>query len=196
MTKTQTQEDLQQIWEGFHWLFFVDVQALIICLLRFENKLEAGNLDEAEVELSTATDLMLASGAAMKLAGSFSRKEYEQKIRPNMEPPNVESENFSGLMSWDHALLIKTFKKLTSAFRQLPVELQAQHEQFVEAYLTLSHSHTAVCSQFGGEETGSLRCNKISAVSRLENFEKGRLKMLDPNHRLSDSSGSCPHFSN
>lgn len=191
MTEPQTKENLQQIWLGFHWLFFVDVQALIICLRRFENKLEVGNLNEAKVELETATNLILASGAAMRLAGSFSRKEYERQIRPDMEPPNVESENFSGLMSWDHSLLIKTFKKLTPAFRQLPAELQAQHEQFVEAYLTLSHSHRAVCSDFGGKETGSLRCNKTSAVSRLESFEKGRLKMLDPNHRVTDLD--CPN---
>ncbi|MEM7591929.1 MAG: siderophore biosynthesis protein [Cyanobacteria bacterium P01_A01_bin.83] len=188
-----TSEKLQkilQIWQGFHWLFFVDVQGLIICLLRFESQLKAGNLGKAEVELETATKLMLASGAAMELAGSFSREEYENQIRPNMEPPNVRSENFSGLMSWDHALLIKIWKRLSPAFQQLPVELHAQHEQFVAAYRTLSHSHTAVCAQFGGKEKGSLRCNKSSAASRLETFEQCRLKMLDPNHRLGDAGCS------
>ena len=187
MTKIKTKENLQQIWSGFHWLFFVDVQALIICLRRFESQLEARNLKAAKVELRTATKLMLASGAAMELAGSFSRKEYEQQIRPDMQPPNVEAENFSGLMSWDHALLIKICKQLAPAFQQLPAELHAQHEHFVNAYITLSNSHTAVCARFGGNEKGSLRCNKTSAVSRLENFGQCRLKMLDPERRITDN---------
>jgi hypothetical protein len=187
MTTTKTQVNLQQLWSGFHWLFFVDVQGLIICLLRFERQLTAGNFSKAEVELGTATKLMLASGAAMELAGSFSRKEYEQQIRPMMMPPQVRSENFSGLMSWDHALLIKIWKRLSPVFGTLPVELNAQYEHFVAAYITLSDAHTAVCDRFGGNEKGSLRCNKTSAVSKLENFADNRLKLLDPNHRVSDS---------
>lgn len=189
MTIIKSQANIKQIWEGFHWLFFVDVQGLIICLRRFENQLMAGNLKEAKVELETATKLMLASSAAMKLAGTFSRKEYEQQIRPTMMPPQVRSDNFSGLMSWDHALLIKIWKRLAPVFQTLPVELHNQHDQFVDAYLTLSNAHTAVCDHFGGSEKGSLRCSKSSAVSRLKDFEKGRLKMLDPKHR---ASNGCP----
>jgi hypothetical protein len=189
MTTIKTQINLHQLWEGFHWLFFVDVQGLIICLRRFENQLAAGNLSEAEVELGTATKLMLASGAAMELAGSFSRKEYENQIIPTMTPPQVRSDNFSGLMSWDHALLIKIWKRLSPVFQSLPVELHAQHNQFVNACVTLFQSHTAVCSRFGGNEKGSLRCNKSSAVSKLENFADNRLKLLDPDHRVRDD---CP----
>jgi hypothetical protein len=189
MTATKTQVNLQQLWEGFHWLFFVDVQGLIICLLRFESQLAAGNLREAEVELETATKLVLASGAAMELAGSFSRQEYEEQIRPTMMQPQVLSDNFSGLMSWDHALLIKIWKRLSPVFQTLPAELHVQHQHFVTAYITLSNAHTAVCAQFGGNEKGSLRCNKTSAVSKLENFADNRLKLLDPNHRVNDS---CP----
>ena len=29
----------EEIWKGFHWSFFVNVQALIICLRRFESSL-------------------------------------------------------------------------------------------------------------------------------------------------------------
>ena len=187
MTTVKTQVNIHQIWEGFHWLFFVDVQGLIICLQRFEIELASGNLPQAEVELETATKLMLASGASMELAGSFSRKEYENQIRPTMMPPQVQSENFSGLMSWDHALLIQIWKRLSPIFKTLPAELNSQYQQFVDAYIILSGAHTAVCTRFGGNEKGSLRCNKSSAVSRLENFEKCRLKLLDPNKQVTDS---------
>ena len=186
MNTVESQVNLYQIWEGFHWLFIVHIQGLIICLQRFEIELNAGNLPQAEVELGTATELMLASGAAMELAGSFSRKEYEDKILPTMKAPVVVSENFSGLMSWDHASLIKLWKRLSPVFQALPAELNNQYNNFVNAYITLSRSHTAVCSKFGGNEKGSLRCNKGSAVSRLENFQKSRLKMLDPNNQVTD----------
>lgn len=189
MTKVMTKGEILKIWEGFHWLFFVYVQGLIICLRRFEIDIAAGNFRQAGVELETATDLMYASGAAMELAGSFSRQEYEHLIRPDMMPPNVRSDNFSGLMSWDHALLIKIWKRLSPVFETLPVALHPQHKRFVAAYVSLSSAHTAVCKKFGGDETGSLRCNKTPAVSRLENFADNRLKLLDPNHRV---MGGCP----
>ncbi|MEH2290122.1 siderophore biosynthesis protein [Nostoc sp.] len=188
MTTTETQAKLKQLWEGFHWLFFVDVQGLIICLRRFEMELAASNFHQAEVELRTATKLMLASGAAMELAGScFSKEEYENQILPTMKPPQVQSENFSGLMSWDHALLIKILKRLSPVFQDLPVELHIQHSQFVNAYVTLSNAHTAVCTRFGGDEKGSLRCNKSTAVSKLKIFAQNRLKLINSNRKITNS---------
>ena len=184
MTAVKSQINLYQIWEGFHWLFIVQIQGLIICLQRFEIDLNAGYLSQAEVELGTAADLMLASGAAMELAGSFTRKEYENQILPTMKAPQVASENFSGLMSWDHASLIKIWKKLRPLFETLPAELDTVYSKFVNSYMTLSGAHKAVCTRFGGDDKGSLRCNKCTAVSKLENFEKGRLKMLDPNSQV------------
>ncbi|MEQ8969418.1 MAG: hypothetical protein RIE73_03375 [Coleofasciculus sp. C1-SOL-03] len=189
MTKVMTKGEILQIWEGFHWLFFAYIQGLIICLRRFEIDIAAGNFPQAQVELETATDLMYASGAAMELAASFNRQEYEHLIRPAMMPPNVRSDNFSGLMSWDHASLIKIWKRLSPVFETLPDVLHPQHNRFVAAYVSLSSAHTAVCQKFGGGEAGSLRCNKTSAVSKLENFADIRLKLLDPNHRV---TGGCP----
>lgn len=59
----------QEIWQGFHWSFFINIQGLIICLHRFNLELIDGNLQQAQIELKTATKLMLASGASMELAG-------------------------------------------------------------------------------------------------------------------------------
>ncbi|NEO98533.1 MAG: siderophore biosynthesis protein [Symploca sp. SIO2E9] len=177
-----SKDEILQIWEGFHWVFFVYIQGLMICLRRFENDIAGGNFLQAQIELETATDLIYASGAAMELAGSFNRQEYEHLIRPAMMPPNVRSENFSGLMSWDHASLIKMWKRLSPVFETLPAALHPQHARFVAAYVSLSNSHTAVCKKFGGDQKGSLRCNKSSAVSRLEKFGENRLKLIDPKH--------------
>lgn len=145
-----------QIWKGFHWSFFTMTQALVICLQRFEQAIQTGNLDLAKTELSTAANLMLASGAAMELAGSFQPSNYAEEVRDTMSPPSVKSDNFSGLMAWDHAFLIKIWQRLKPIFANLPIELQSSHEQFVLAYQTLAHSHKAVCSKFGGSQSPSL----------------------------------------
>jgi hypothetical protein len=182
--------DAAQIWKGFHWSFIVQIQGLIICLQRFERSLVCGNLAMAQTELETATDLMLASGSAMQLAGSFSPRDYAQQVRPSMMPPQVQSDNFSGLMSWEHAALIQLWKRLSPAFQDLPPELQPQHQHFVAAYLTLARSHRAVCEKFGGEAAGSLRFEAGSATETLDKFMQLRLQTLDPNRTACPFSAS------
>lgn len=184
--------DAAQIWKGFHWSFIVQVQGLIICLQRFERSLVSGNLVMAQTELETATDLMLASSAAMQLAGSFSPRDYAQQIRPSMMPPQVQSDNFSGLMSWEHAALIQIWKRLSPAFGALPPELQPQHQKFVAAYLTLASSHRAVCEKFGGDAAGSLRFEAGTATDTLDKFAQLRLQTLDPN---GSATRGCPFSS-
>jgi hypothetical protein len=189
MTQMMTKVDPQLIWKGFHWLFIVDIQGLIICLRRFEINLASDDLHQAQVELETATDLMLASGAAMELAGSFSKQEYQKLVRPTMSPPHVQSNDFSGLMSWEHASLMEIWKRLCPAFKTLPVALHPQHDRFIDAYLSLAISHRAVCDKFGGSEGGSLRCDRTTAVTTLDKFTHNRLQLIDPNHRV---AGGCP----
>ena len=179
----------QHIWKGFHWSFFVNIQGLIICLRRFEASLALENLAMAQIELETATDMMLASGAAMQLAGSMSPREYDSQIRPTMTPPHVQSDNFSGLMSWEHAILMQIWKRLGPAFKTLPDELQSQHERFVAAYFELLGDHKAVCQKFGGDEAGSLRFENGKAVDTLDKFGQIRLSHLDPNRR---AINRCP----
>ncbi|NEQ33622.1 MAG: siderophore biosynthesis protein [Leptolyngbya sp. SIO4C5] len=177
-----------QIWKGFHWSFFINIQGLIICLRRFEENLLAGSLSSARIELETAAELMLASGAAMELAGSFSRQAYEHQVRPSMMPPQVRSSDFSGLMSWEHAALVQIWKRLQPIFATLPPSLKPQHEQFVQAYLSLAASHGAVCQKFGGETIGSLRCENKTAIQVLDKFKQRRQTLIDPN---SQTTG-CP----
>ncbi|ACB52397.1 hypothetical protein cce_3049 [Crocosphaera subtropica ATCC 51142] len=167
-----------QTWKGFHWAFFINIQGLIICLQRFEKYVMTEDIPKAKIELETATQLILASGAAMQLAGSFNRQEYENKVRQTMTPPSVQSENFSGLMSWEHASLIQLWKKLRPVFETLPPSLKPHHEKFVAAYFSLINSHKKVCKKFGGGESGSLRFGNTKAVDTLEKFGHGRAKLI------------------
>ena len=185
----KTNVDPQQIWKKCHWLFFINIQGLIISLRRFELSLAADNLPQAQVELEAATHLMLASGSVMELAGSFSRQEYEHQVRPTMSPPHVKTPDFSGLMSWEHASLVEIWKRLRPVFETLPTALSGDHERFVSAYFSLSNAHKAVCQKFGGDETGSLRCDQKNAVQTLDRFAQNRWRLIDPNRQ---TTRDCP----
>jgi hypothetical protein len=173
----------QDIWQGFHWSFFINVQGLILSLKRFEAYLALGRLTQAHEELATATDLMLASESAMELAGSFSRDQYEQ-VRKSMTPPQVQADNFSGLMSWEHAALMQIWKRLRPVFDNLPPELKPQHHAFIQAYFSLAQAHRAVCEKFGGGDGGSLRFSQNCAVQTLDKFGHSRWDLIDPKHEM------------
>jgi hypothetical protein len=183
----------QQIWKGFHWSFFVNIQGLIICFNRFEMFLTADNLTNAQIELETAADLMLASSSAMELAGSFSRQQYENLVRQTMCPPFVKSNNFSGLMSWEHASLVKLWQRLHPVFQTLPAALKPEHEKFTAAYVSLATAHKAVCQKFGGGDTGSLRSDKCTAVDTLDKFAQNRWQLIASNYR---NTSGCPFHNN
>ncbi|MCF1496231.1 siderophore biosynthesis protein [Agrobacterium vitis] len=168
------------IWREFHWAFFLDVQGLIICLQRFETFLQSGRLGAAEKELVTASTLLASSAAAMELAAAFPREDYENAVRVSMTPPSVASENFSGLMSWEHAVLLAIWRRLSPSFAALPSELANAHAKFVSAYKDLASSHTGICERFVGENTGSLRYGERSAVETLRRFGRSRLDIISP----------------
>lgn len=171
------------IWREFHWSFFLNVQGLIICLRRFEKQLELGVLNAAEQELNTASTLLTASAASMELAASFTRDVYESTIRVSMTPPSVESDDFSGLMSWEHGVLINIWRRLRPSFADLPEQLEAAHLAFVSAYRDLAERHTGVCARFVGSEAGSLRFDDRNAIETLRRFGRSRLSLIDPNEK-------------
>ena len=174
MNKTNS----QNIWQGFHWSFFINTQGLIICMLRFEQLMLKEHIRLAGIELQTAANLMLAAAASMELAGEFSRAEYEEHIRPTMMTPNVKSDNFSGLMFWDHGYLMKIWHQIKPNFKNIPVELKSEQNDFIMAYMTLSKSHKRVCSEFGGNEIGSLHSQNITAIETLDKFEHSRHRLI------------------
>lgn len=177
------------IWREFHWAFFLNIQALILSLGRFELQLERGRLQDAEQELDAASGLLVSSAASMELAASFTKDVYESTIRVSMTRPAVESDDFSGLMSWEHAVLVGVWRRLKSAFADLPEELAVAHSGFVAAYRHLATSHTGVCARFVGIDAGSLRFDDRNAVDTLRRFERGRLGLIDPQGK------GCPFHS-
>ncbi|QCO55742.1 siderophore biosynthesis protein [Pseudorhodobacter turbinis] len=170
----------REIWREFHWAFFLHTQGMILCLRRFAGCLECNDLKGAETELETATTLMDASAAAMQLAGSFTRAEYERDIRISMTPPNVKSEGFSGLMSWEHGALVNLWRSLRPHFANLPVALQPAHAEFAAAYRRMADGHVKVCARFVGEDAISLRYGDRDALASLRRFGKSRHALINP----------------
>jgi hypothetical protein len=167
-----------EIWKKSHWIFSAYIQSLIICLLRLEMELNAGNLTNVAIEMETATELILGSAAAMELAAYFNKQQYETEVRPLMTPPHVKSEEFSGLMHWDHAYLIAVLKRIQPLYKTLPASLKNHHEKFMGAYKILFNSHKGICQKFGGNEQGSLRSTEHTAIDVLDKFERNRLRLV------------------
>lgn len=178
------------VWKRCHWIFFVFVQGLIICLLCFEKNIEAGRTIAAGIELETTADLMLGGGVAMNLAALFSKQAYEGEVRPTMVQPQVRSNDFSGMMACDHAFLVTLWKKNKTHFQTLPSSLQPQYEKMLCAYEFMALSHTAICDRFGGGETASLRGKNTVALETLTKITHTRRQSIDPNGR---STGGCLH---
>ncbi|MCL1471527.1 hypothetical protein [Argonema antarcticum] len=172
------QSEAMECWVKSHWVFISLIQGLIICCLRFESELQAGNLKEAAIELETASALMLGSAVAMEMAGSFSTAAYLAEVRYTM--PN----QFSGIMMQDHSFLISIWRRLHPVFASLPEQLKPQHEQFTFSYKMIATAHKSVCEKFNGKEEGSLLSPQCKATDMLSRFESGRLRMLNASREV------------
>lgn len=181
---TRTPPAARDIWREFHWSFFMNTQGLILCLRRFALLLDRDDLAGAAAELETAAQLMDASAAAMQLAGSFTREDYETDIRVSMTPPNVQSEGFSGLMSWEHGTLVELWRSLRPRFAALPEALAPAHARFAQAYRAMADGHVNVCARFVGH-SGSLRYDNRDALTSLRRFGDSRMALIDPEGRTS-----------
>jgi hypothetical protein len=178
------------IWKRCHWIFFVFVQGLIVCLLRFKKNIESGSTVSAGIELETTAEIMLGGGVAMNLAAILSKQAYVGEVRPTMVQPRVRSEDFSGMMACDHAYLVTLWKQNKTHFKTLPSSLQPQYEKMLSAYEFMALSHTAICDRFGGGEAASLRGKKNVALETLSKITRARRQLIDPNGR---SAGGCLH---
>lgn len=188
LSKKVPTEMALNIWRSFHWSFFINVQALIISLERLNYFLELQDVESAEKELLASAELLEASAAAMNLASSFSHASYIENVRDTMMPPAVESDNFSGLMSWEHSTLMVSWRKMRSHFNNLPPSLDYAHEKFVLAYRVMAENHTKVCAKFGGDVDGSIRFGERSGVESLKRFARNRSALIDPKQKVK----GCP----
>jgi hypothetical protein len=184
------QVDYLWVWQQGHWVFLTLIQGLTLAFRRLRAAADRDDQAAMRQELATATALMWASGAAMKLAGNFDKQIYQEDIRATMvigDPKSMVEIEVSGIMFWDHHYLVNVIWKQEVAvlLRNLPDELADLHREFVHAYKDgLSAGHIGVCARFGGRETTSLLSSNAMAVEFLEKIEISRLRQIDPMQRV------------
>ncbi len=175
------------IWKRYHWLFFVFLQGNILCMLHLKKEMRKENMIQVGAMLKSMSQLMLASGASMLFAGASQPQEYENEIRPTMMPPHVNSPEFSGIMSYDHAYLINLWNKEKKLFKLIPSFLSSAYEEFLDAHKFLALAHKFVCQKYGGNRTGSLRENQVTALESLEKINDSRRRLIiSSDHQLLD----------
>ena len=183
------QVDYLWVWQQGHWIFLTLVQGLTLAFRRLRAAADRDDLAAMRQEMETATALMWASGAAMKLAGNFEKQIYQDDIRATMvigDPKSMVEIEVSGIMFWDHHYLVNVIWKqeLAGLLRNLPTGLEDLHREFVHAYKDgLSTGHIGICARFGGRETTSLLSSSAMAVEFLEKIETSRLRQIDPMQR-------------
>jgi hypothetical protein len=179
---------------GHRCAFFPITQGLIISLMRFQTALiaylersrtaredlEACNsardicLAEADSALQSATYLLWGAAAAIQFTGDFTETEYNESVRPSM---NI-IEKFSGILSLDHAYLVRLVKRLSPLFADLPSSLHPNAERFSHALGIMYDIHILVCGNFGGDAGPSLRMSKDSTKTSIEVLEDYKWKRL------------------
>ena len=195
-------EDPLWVWKRGHWVFFVVIQGLIVCMHRLKHCVADGDGAGTRIELEAATDLMWAAGAAMNLAANFSKQAYNTVVRPTMVLDHADAlvkvSSLSGLMSWDHDYLVEVLwkKELAPIFKDLPAELQEVQQRFGMAYREgLAAGHNAICEEFEGRNTASVYRPQSNALEFLKGLERKRLRHIDPHKKTGSRSDADPTHS-
>jgi hypothetical protein len=184
-------------WVVGHQIFAALTQCLVMALQEFEAAMVAGDDVSVGPALALAADLMLASAASFRFACDFPPDAYTEQIRPSMMPPHV-GEGFSGLLSDDHRCLVQVMTRLRPRMAEAERRFPAGHRRLTAAFQRIYEDHRIICGRFGGAEAPSLRsrtCKHLSAVDRIENYERARLRLLRSTHqaaRFADDSIGLP----
>ncbi len=136
-----------QRWIVGHQLFFVLIQGIVIALEGLEEALGVGETSAIGRAFEETVDLLWASAIALRFAGDFSGTEYDQVVRPIMEPPHV-SEGFSGEHFVDHARLLRQLRRIKKPLLALPDALKPLHQRLLLATDAVYANHAFVCSRF------------------------------------------------
>ncbi|WP_156338909.1 non-ribosomal peptide synthetase [Chondromyces crocatus] len=157
-------------WIHGHHVFFPLIQALLVTHALVLESLQENELARASEALWLSSLLLRASGVAMKLAGDMTPEAYADVVRPAMP------EGFSGLMSADHAALMKLVRGLKRCTDDPPHALRAPLRAYRLAVGAAYGAHIHVCAHHVGSHA-SLRMDQLagSAASTAPEDLKGYL---------------------
>ncbi|AXG81095.1 hypothetical protein [Streptomyces paludis] len=165
-------------WLHGHRLFFALIQATTVGVAEALHATGPGTAgrEAADRGAASAAVCLRAGTAALRIASDFPATDYEELIRPSMEPPHQPVPGFSGLWSADHRVLIdqlRTWGRSPRA-REGSAAGRALRAALEEAYA----AHVGVCRRFVG--TGpSLLGGSPDAPATLAELGAARRRLLN-----------------
>lgn len=161
-------------WINGHHAFFPLIQALLLTHKVSMQALKDDDLERAAEGLWLSSLLLRASAVAMKLAGDMAPEAYTAVVRPTMP------QGFSGMMSADHAALVRLVRNLKGYAQQPSHALRHPLLAYRLAVLETYGAHIHVCTQHVGH-AASLRMEDLGGdgdASALEDLQKRRDQYL------------------
>jgi len=140
-----------QRWKTAHQLFFTAIQGLLVAIDAYEKSPSAEAVEDV-------TDILLGSVVIMQFAADFVDEDYTW-IRNDMASVR---EDFSGVFSADHAVMLKKFRVMRDASTAYP----EAHNRLSAALTVVYQAHAYVCDKFV-EGEGSLANPEVSAPDLL-----------------------------
>lgn len=142
-------------WIAGHHLFFVEIQLIVLAIDAYDRTPTPSNL-------STVIDLIRGSATSMQLAGNFSRDAYE----PVRESMAHLDEDFSGIFSADHRVMIRKLAKL----KKTSQADSAVHLDLKDAIEIAYKAHAHVCRRFVGDHGSLANADTIAWKTILNKF--------------------------
>jgi len=171
-------------WILGHHVFMGLIQGLIVCSLSLRTAVLSEDWAASLAALEIATSLMAGSAMALKFTADFRPEYYESIVRPTMMPPQSPP-GLSGLLSQDHAFMVKTLGSLQPLLQNLPPNLMLQYEHFSQTFELAYDAHMFVCERFrGGERPSLLVTTRVTggtdetAVDVLKRLKTERVKRV------------------
>jgi hypothetical protein len=169
-----------QRWRCGHQLFFTSIQTLNMLFTMLRRAVDEQRWPDAQRHLDEAAFFMDLSARSIEYASNYAAEQYDTQVRPLMPP------GFSGVMLADHEVLIDLLRQLRgTVFATPPPPIRTAVARFNAAMAACYDAHNLVCEAFVGKGP-SLREIEIEkgdpqpATKVLEQFKRGRLKMLAP----------------
>jgi hypothetical protein len=168
-------------WIVGHHLFFVEIQTIIVAIDAYERA-------PTDANLRAVVDLIRGSATSMQFAGNFTREGYE----PVRESMAHLDEDFSGIFSADHRLMIRKLGKLKRAIDAN----SSLHRDLKDAIEVAYKAHAYVCRRFVGDGGSLANHETVAWQTILNKFMPRALAKIGIIHRKEAPQESHSHDKN
>lgn len=153
-----TQQTAIRRWKLGHHVFHLHLVVMNTHLTQLRRAVADEEWPTTRSLLATLTRLYDAATACMRYAADFPQTEYENLIRPSMEPPWLNP-GFSGKFNTDHERMLALLQSVRSPLKQavrsgdVPPQVACAATELWRAQSRNRANHKLICEQFvpGGQ---------------------------------------------